>query len=253
MPPPKRKSDERGDEFESKEQGESSAKDDQDCKPAAQGGEEDAKTRASDQSKKSKSTWTDAEDDALLKAVLEDQQDRDAEGNGDDEEDWDEIAKAIPNKTPVQCLKRYMSLNKKGITKGIPETPAEAPEMAAPPPPPPPPPTPLSAAATTAASGDDAPDSPEMNPPPAKKPKKEADTSSRWTTDEIELLKKLVEQYKDSELNDTLKVQGETQRWILFNPYSHFVFTLKLRLVGTKWLQTFMITTQLIALLNGRP
>ena len=119
--------------------------------------------------KKSKSTWTAAEDDALLKAALEDQQDREAEGNGDDEEDWDEIAKAVPNKTPVQCLKRYMSLNKKLESKG---------------------------ADSAGASGDDQPESPDKKPP-AKKQKKDADTS-KWTSEEIELLKKLVEQYKDS-------------------------------------------------------
>ncbi|CAB9503764.1 expressed unknown protein [Seminavis robusta] len=79
------------------------------------------KLRATEPAGKKKSAWTASEDDALLKAVIEDQQDREAEGNGDEEEDWDEIAKSIPNKTPVQCLKRYMSLNKKGQAKGAPE------------------------------------------------------------------------------------------------------------------------------------
>ena len=105
-----------------------------------------------------------------------------------DEEDWDEIAKSIPNKTPVQCLKRYMSLNKKGQEKGTPESVPPVPVVAAAPPPPLP------------ASGDDALDSPEMLPPPAKKPRKDPDPSSKWTSEEIELLKKLVEQYKDSKL-----------------------------------------------------
>lgn len=181
MPPPKRRADEGGEEFESKDHGESSIKDEP---------PEGEEARATDQSKKSKSAWSAAEDNALLKAVVEDQTDRDAEGNGDDEEDWDEIAKSIPNKTPVQCLKRYMSLNRKGITKGIPETvAAAAPPMAAAAAPPPPP---------VAASGDDAPDSSEMAPPPAKKQRKDTDPPSRWSTEEIELLKKLVEQYKDT-------------------------------------------------------
>ena len=43
---------------------------------------------------------------------------RKTEENGsdeDDDEDWDEIDEAIPGKTSVQCLQRYMRhLNKKG-------------------------------------------------------------------------------------------------------------------------------------------
>lgn len=120
-------------------------------------------TPAKAQDKKSKNTWTAAEDDALLKAVLEDQQDREAEGNGDDEEDWDEIAKAVPDKTPVQCLKRYMALNKNGTDP-------------------------------TESAQSETPDGKLT----AKKARKDIDSSSRWTTEEVELLKKLVEQYKDS-------------------------------------------------------
>ena len=166
--PPKRKTEAK--EEESKDPGESEELDE--SKPAA---DDSAKTKSPD--KKSKKEWTATEDDTLLQAVYEDHQDRDAEGNGEDEEDWDEIAKLLPHKTPVQCLKRYMVLNKKGSAKGAPET--------------------------AAPSGDDAPDSPETNPPPAKKPKMETiepapGGGSRWTTEEIELLKKLVEQYKDS-------------------------------------------------------
>jgi hypothetical protein len=127
--------------------------------------EEKAKT----QEKKSKSAWSAAEDDALLKAVVEDQQDREAEGNGDDDEDWDEIAESVPNKTPVQCLKRYMSLNKKLESKGQ---------------------------DSAGSSGEEQPESPDKKPQ-AKKQKRDTD-SSKWTTEEVELLKKLVEQYKDS-------------------------------------------------------
>merc|ERR1712238_534593 len=63
--------------------------------------------------KKTRVSWSAAEDDGLLKAALEDKQNREAEGDADDEEDWDEIAKNIPGKTPVQCLKRYMVVNKR--------------------------------------------------------------------------------------------------------------------------------------------
>lgn len=145
--------------------------------------EDQGKDRASD--KKVKATWTGAEDDTLLKAVLEDHQKRESEGNGDDEEDWDEIAQHLPNKTPVQCLKRYMLLNKKGTKKRIPE-------------------------AEKARSREDASDNSELNPSPPKKRKAEVlgpataaaaasvDSGGQWTIDEIELLRKVVEQYKDS-------------------------------------------------------
>ena len=174
--PPKRKPEvkEEEEEEESKDQDQGESEDLDESKPAA---EERTKGKAPE--KKSKNAWTVTEDDHLLKAVYEDRQDREAEGNGDDDEDWDEIAKLMPNKTPVQCLKRYMELNKKGKAKG--------------------------AAEIAAASGDDTPDSPEMNPPPAKKPRTESTDpagGSRWNTDEVELLKKLVEQYKDSKLQE---------------------------------------------------
>ena len=55
--------------------------------------------RRSDE-KKSRVSWSTTEDDGLLKAVLEDKQNREAEGDAEDEEDWDEIAKNIPDKTP---------------------------------------------------------------------------------------------------------------------------------------------------------
>lgn len=171
--PPKRKPDEKEEEI--KDDGEYEVLIESKPEEAADA-EDQSGGRAPD--KKLKSSWSDTEDDALLKAVYEDHQDREAEGNGDEEEDWDEIAKLLPNKTPVQCLKRYMVLNKKGKPKGEPEI--------------------------AAASGEDLPDNgPEINPPPAKKVKTTESTDaagsgSRWTTDEIELLKKLVEQYKDT-------------------------------------------------------
>uniref|UniRef100_A0A7S4R1F3 Uncharacterized protein n=1 Tax=Ditylum brightwellii TaxID=49249 RepID=A0A7S4R1F3_9STRA len=72
-------------------------------------------------SKKSKSQWTAVEDEILMLAVLADKKRREEEIDEDDEdeeeeeEDWDEIAKAVPGRTPVQCLRRYMRhLNQKG-------------------------------------------------------------------------------------------------------------------------------------------
>jgi hypothetical protein len=133
--------------------------------------ESEPKRKSGDDQRKSKNAWSAAEDDALLKAVLEDQQDREAEGDGDEEEDWDEIAKAVEGKSPVQCLKRYLILNRK--QESSPD--ATSPES----------------------SKENETDSPVAKK--AKRQKKESDSSSKsWSGDEIELLKKLVEQYKDS-------------------------------------------------------
>jgi len=82
-------------------------------------------------SKKAKQQWSPQEDEALMLAVIadkkrremeksesddDDEKDDDDERDEDeDEEDWDEIAKSVLLKTPVQCLRRYMRyLNKKG-------------------------------------------------------------------------------------------------------------------------------------------
>lgn len=141
--------------------------------------------RKAEDAKKSKAVWTDEQDDALLKAVLEDKQDREAEDDGD-EEDWDEISKAVPGKTPVQCLKRYLVLN-----KGKPAQP------------------PAAASASRSADDekeDEGSDEDEEDEGDesrkARRARKEAGGDSGWSVDEIELLKKLVEQYKDSKLTE---------------------------------------------------
>ena len=134
------------------------------------------KRKGEDTSKKSK-VFTAEEDDALLKAVLEDKQDREAEGQGDEDEDWDEIAKSVPGKTPVQCLKRYMALNQK---QGV-----------------------ESDAAPGVDASESKDDDDEEGSPASKKLKRAKEKSEKhqqWTGDEVELLKKLVEQYKDSTL-----------------------------------------------------
>ena len=140
--------------------------------------------RKSEGSKKSKAVWSATEDEALLKAVIEDQQDREAESDGEDDEDWDEIAKSVPGKTPVQCFRRYISLNKKQQASS---TGAAASG---------------SAVASGSAAAEKEGEEESTAAKKAKRPKKEADPSSsssgKWSTEEIELLKKLVEQYKDS-------------------------------------------------------
>jgi hypothetical protein len=110
-------------------------------------------------------TWSAIEDGYLLKAVLEDQHSR--KDTGDDEEDWDVIADAIPEKTPVQCLKRYMLLN-----------------------------TPERQAAAAVAAKEPTSDT-EGNTLTNEGGSEDSDDSS-WTTEEQDLLKKLVEQYKDT-------------------------------------------------------
>eukprot|EP00531_Pseudo-nitzschia_arenysensis_P003990 CAMPEP_0116135050 /NCGR_PEP_ID=MMETSP0329-20121206/10984_1 /TAXON_ID=697910 /ORGANISM="Pseudo-nitzschia arenysensis, Strain B593" /LENGTH=490 /DNA_ID=CAMNT_0003629825 /DNA_START=315 /DNA_END=1787 /DNA_ORIENTATION=- len=148
--------------------------------------------------KKSKVSWSATEDDALLKAVLEDKQDREAEGGeAEDEEDWDEIAKSIAGKTPVQCLKRYMVINrrKSGESSTATTTPAAEPSTAAdstedtknPP---------ETAAKAEGSGADDEMEDDEEKEP--KRARKEGDASLRWPQDDLDLLKKLVENYKDS-------------------------------------------------------
>lgn len=157
--------------------------------------------RRSDE-KKSRVLWSASEDDALLKAVLEDKQDREAEGgDAEDEEDWDEIAKSIPGKTPVQCLKRYMVINRRK-SGGEPSPPSNTASVPA---------------STTKADpeeesktssreerkdndgpdeNDEAEDDDGEKEP--KRARKEGDTLTRWPQDDLDLLKKLVENYKDS-------------------------------------------------------
>jgi len=153
--------------------------------------------RRSDE-KKSKVSWSATEDDALLKAVLEDKQDREAEGgDAEDEEDWDEIANSITGKTPVQCLKRYMIINRRKTGGSSPVAKSPATEST-----------------TNADSEEETKDSfqderkaeepdedDEVEDEEEKEPKrarKEGDSSMRWPQDDLDLLKKLVENYKDS-------------------------------------------------------
>ena len=88
---------------------------------------------------------------------------KDHDHGDDEEEDWDAIAEQFPGKTAVQCLKRYMILNQK--QQGEEEEEEEAPSEAA---------------GTT--SGEE----------------EQKERTPRWRVDELELLKKLVEQYKDT-------------------------------------------------------
>jgi hypothetical protein len=183
--------------------------------------------RRSDE-KKSRVSWSATEDDGLLKAVFEDTQNREAEGDAEDEEDWDEIAKKIPDKTPVQCLKRHMILIKRksndddggGGEDNISSTAAAAAASI----------TTTDTDTTTTAKTtsqeerkmtpeEKVKEEEEKGAPPvddeeeddddnddddddeegkdSKRPRKEGDPSTKWPQDDIDLLKKLVENYKD--------------------------------------------------------
>lgn len=132
-------------------------------------------------SKKSKSSWTPEEDEALLKAVQDDQNRRDADAEED--EDWDEIAKEVPGKTPVQCLKRHMALSQKKEARASSPTPKEDAD---------------DEYEEENADGEDDGDSDGQASKKQKTASKDSDSSGKWTPDEIELLRKLVEHYKDS-------------------------------------------------------
>lgn len=203
--------------------------------------------RRSEDTKKSKAVWTDDDDEALLKAVSEDQKNRATDGDAEDEEDWDEIAKSVPGKTPVQCLKRYMALNSK---KQAAEPKAASPASAA-----------TSEEANPAAEPDDAKPSPvqaevkteepseaqekddDMGEKPSKAPRIEsADGSAEWPEDESDLLKKLVEQYKDSKyyLHERSKCDASTP---FVSHLLYFYSCLQVRHDGMRLPQTLQIET----------
>jgi len=172
--------------------------------------------------KKQKRSWNAKEDENLMLAVLEDKKRRDLEADESDEdqsdesdeEDWDEIAKAMPGRTPVQCLQRYMRhLNRLATIKidSLDQTLVDADKSLS-----------VAKAAVEAkeesfesSSGGEAiakrkhegesgvTPAEEMNIPLNKKPKKtKSGSPSKWGTDETNLLKKLVEGY-----------EGTSPRW----------------------------------------
>lgn len=120
--------------------------------------------------KKGKTSWSPAEDEALMMAVEEDRKRRQADGDEEDEEDWDEISDSVPGKTAVQCFRRYTGQLK-------------AAEASAP-------------AASARRSRDDR-DQGDDDSPASKKSKTDSGEDD-WTADELFLLKTLVEHYSDS-------------------------------------------------------
>lgn len=129
--------------------------------------------------------WTSEEDAALLRAVKLEHQEDDAE------EDWDTIALSIPGKSAVQCLKRFMALSKErnkqdGQHLYHQREPNE---------------TSQTDASTYNSRTLEDEDDEDVAPAPSKKRAKlppVSDGAGLWTQEEIELLSKLVEAYKDS-------------------------------------------------------
>ena len=116
--------------------------------------------------KNSKVAWTQDEDDELMKAVLAARKSReDEDGNdSDEEEDWDSIADLLPGKkTAVQCYKRYSTLVSKEGSLGD-ETSKEE-------------------------------DGVSKNSGSKTKKAKHSNEELGWKAEEIELLKKLTEDY----------------------------------------------------------
>ena len=92
--------------------------------------------------KRARQSWSSSDDALLLEVVAQ-------HGEDSEEQDWDAIAEGVDGKTAVQCLQRYLTLQKESPTKGS-----------------------------------------------SKEPSTPSD--NEWTEDERQLLKKLVDQYKDS-------------------------------------------------------
>mmetsp|Transcript_9017 Transcript_9017/g.24987 ORF Transcript_9017/g.24987 Transcript_9017/m.24987 type:complete len:462 (-) Transcript_9017:66-1451(-) len=138
--------------------------------------------------------WTTEEDDILLRAAVDDQEE-------DGEEDWDSIAQLIPGKSAVQCLKRYIVLNQKeggskisSIIPNVTDSPSHDRE---------PQETILECHPQHAfPDEDEEEEEDEEDAPPAPKKRSRlppaSDGAGEWTNDEMDLLKKLVETYKDS-------------------------------------------------------
>ena len=80
-----------------------------------------ASTSATSRKRSKKRPWTAEEDASLLEAVLAARSEQEGSGGGgnpevtdeEDDDDWDEIAQSVPDRTAVQCLQRYLHLEKK--------------------------------------------------------------------------------------------------------------------------------------------
>ncbi|KAL7579924.1 hypothetical protein ACA910_004925 [Epithemia clementina (nom. ined.)] len=143
-------------------------------------------------------TWTSEEDEALLRAVIEEQDE-------DGEEDWDAISQMIEGKSAVQCLKRYIQLNQKetnanannNLVASVTDSPSQEKETKESAPVEPNDPV----LEEEEEEEDDDEDEDDDSPSESKKSSTlppVSEGAGKWTQEEMDLLKKLVETYKDS-------------------------------------------------------
>ncbi|GAX29402.1 hypothetical protein FisN_16Hh158 [Fistulifera solaris] len=122
--------------------------------------------------------WTEAEDEKLLDAVKQEHKNHAEEG----EEDWDLISEMIPGKSAVQCLKRHMELTSTGQASSVEGRDERAEKKSK-----------RSDASKQSDSGNDDESS------GADDGKEDTDDiEGNWEPEELELLRKLVEQYKNT-------------------------------------------------------
>ena len=81
----------------------------------------EASSPSTSRKKSKKRPWTTEEDASLMEIVLAARSEQE-EGSGgsnpevtdeEDDDDWDEISKSVPDRTAVQCLQRFLYLEKK--------------------------------------------------------------------------------------------------------------------------------------------
>ena len=81
----------------------------------------EASTSSTSRKRSKKRAWTAEEDANLVEAVLAARSEQEESSGGsnpevtdeEDDDDWDEIAQSVPDRTAVQCLQRYLHLEKK--------------------------------------------------------------------------------------------------------------------------------------------
>lgn len=130
--------------------------------------------------KRRKPGWTPAEDEILLQAAAKERAQLQDEDDFEDE-DWDIIAQSLPGKSAVQCFKRFSKIGKK-LSRSTSVS---------------------SSLGTQSQDGEeDMDDEEESNSSPkgngSKNPSPVSDGAGDWTEDEVNLLKRLIETYKDT-------------------------------------------------------
>lgn len=130
---------------------------------------------------KKTSKWSSIDDEALRNAVaVEHLKHRDdSEHDHDEDEDWETIALAVPGKTAVQCLKRYMTISREDDDeeKNIPT---------------------IGKKRSRDSASVRSEDISENNENDSQQLQDIDPGSIPWENDELELLRRLVEQYRDS-------------------------------------------------------